>query len=227
MKEKLLIWTLLIWQITPNFSNWSTITQEISDNFLSKKEDCNTYQTSWKEIIEVLENHVKKQIIEWTVFYFNNHTTANLNTQDQTKLRDDIESFLKQYPNIITISWNKVFLNLDENIFLKLFTILLPYFSQWDALKNYPRAIKNNETLILNHIKKSKWDKANHYCYRFFWYLIMDIVNEINKVKNCDMTIWEYKNSMLKWLYIPSIANQNLPKNISDDSIKNLSKYFQ
>ena len=141
-------------------------------------------------------NHIpmKQKIINWTLVYFDKHVTFKLTTDEKAQLKKDLWQYLLKYPNVIKLEWKQVILNLDENSFQALFKILLPYFGKWEALKDYPDIIKTNDRMILNHIKKSKGNKAEFYFYHYFWYLVMDIVESMWG----HMTIWYYTAQMLK-----------------------------
>lgn len=177
-------------------------------------------------MLEILQDTIKQQIIQWTITYFDEHTTIKIEEHEKKDLKDKLQNFLSKYPNIITVSWDKIILNINEENFKALFKILLPYFGRWEALKNQPDFIKNNDWLILKHIRNSKWEKAKFYFFHYFGYLIMDIVNEINKTQPCNLTIWEYKENMLKWIHIKYIDETEFPEIMLNDSIKNLEKYF-
>ena len=125
-------------------------------------------------------------------------------------------------PNIIKLDWKQVILNLDENSFQALFKILLPYFGKWEALKDYPDIIKTNDRMILNHIKKSKGNKAEFYFYHYFWYLVMDITQSLW----WNMTIWYYTAQMLKAMPIKYIKWKTYNESFLNADIKTLPFYY-
>lgn len=208
---------------------WSNINNseaKIFDVFSeNEKIDEKTYHTTSDEMIEALQNSIKQQIIEWTLDYFENDVTFKLTDDEKKKLRKDISNYLNKYPNIIKIEWNNIILNLDEKNFKELFKVLLPYLWRWKELKKYSFLIKSPGNLavnkILGHIEKSTWADAEKYFFHQFWYLIMRIVEQLP----WNMTIWYYKEQMLKVLPNGYILIKDY-SNISNLSITELPKYF-
>jgi len=70
MKKEILLWMLLAWQSNPTFPNWNSnvsgkdTKQEILNTFSNEKKYENTYETSAPEILEILQNNSKEQIIK-------------------------------------------------------------------------------------------------------------------------------------------------------------------
>ena len=219
----------LAWQPNTTFMEWSNISnseKEIFDVFSeNEKIDEKTYHTTSDEIIEALQNSIKQQIIEWTLDYFENDVTFKLTDDEKKKLRKDISNYLNKYSNIIKIEWNNIILNLDEKNFKELFKVLLPYLLIGQELKKYSFLINNTVNLSLNkilgHIEKSTWADAEKYFFHQFWYLIMRIVEQLP----WNMTIWYYKEQMLKVLPNGYILIKDY-SNISNLSITELPKYF-
>lgn len=226
MKKEILLWTLLIWQAIPNFTNWSIIesnkNQEIFDNFLEKQYE-NTNLISTNEIFEILQDNIKQEIIKWITYYFMHDVSfvVPMSNKELDTLELELKNYLNKYPNIITTNWNKVFLNLNDNNFWELFKILLPYLWKWKELNNYPDIIKNNDWLIIRHITKSKWENAEKHFFHQFWFMIMRIVEQVP----WEMTIWYYKQEMIKIIPNKYIMNKDY-SNIENLSITELPKYF-
>ena len=226
MKKEILLWMLIAWQTAPTFADQPNVKNDTQKNIIenfsdAKKSDNTTYEVSAPEILEILQNNFKKQIVQWTISYFEKDVTFTLTDDEKTNLRNDISNFMNKYPNIITLSGNKVLLNLNDKNFKELFRVLLPYLWKWKELSQYPALIRNNSGLILNHINKSKWSDAEKYFFHQFGYLIMRIVEQMP----WDMTIWYYRGQMLKVVPNKYIANKDY-SNISNLSITELPKYF-
>lgn len=226
MKKEILLWVLIAWQTAPTFANQPSVKNDTQKNIIEnfsdiKKSDNDAYKVSAPEILEVLQNNLKKQIVQWTISYFEKDVTFTLTDAEKTDLRNDISNYMNKHPNIIRLSGNKVLLNLDDTNFKELFRVLLPYLWKWKELSQYPALIRNNSGLILNHINKSKWSDAEKYFFHQFGYLIMRIVEQMP----WDMTIWYYKGQMLEVVPNKYISNKDY-SNISNLSITELPKYF-
>ena len=178
ISKGLLVWLSLL------SSNWTEIknneiipeAQEKIHEILSENQKIDEENTvSSKEFLEILQWDIKQKIINWTLVYFDKHVTFKLTPDEKTQLKHDLEKFLSKYPNIISISGNKVILNITESQFQEFFKVLLPYFGKWEALRDYPKIVRENDYAILRHIRKSKWEKAEFYFFHYFGYLIMDI----------------------------------------------------
>lgn len=227
MGKEVLLWLsmLLAWQQA--VADWShkkdnNTKKEIFYN-LSENPKINEKNTvSSKEFLEILQWDIKQQIINWTLVYFDKHVTFKLTPDEKAQLRKDVWQYLSKYPNVIKLEWKQVILNLDENSFQALFRILLPYFGKWEALKDYPDIIKTNDRMILNHIKKSKGNKAEFYFYHYFWYLVMDITQNLW----WNMTIWYYTTQMLKAMPIKYIKWKTYNESFLNADIKTLPLYY-
>lgn len=223
--KSLLIWLSLVSPNTEKAKNTNPIpqTQESIQTTLSENPRFNKGNTvSSQKFLEILQWDIKQKIINWTLVYFDKHVTFKLTTDEKAQLKKDLWQYLSKYPNVIKLEWKQVILNLDENSFQALFKTLLPYFGKWEALKDYPDIIKTNDRMILNHIKKSKGDKAEFYFYHYFWYLVMDIVESMWG----NMTIWYYTAQMLEAMPIKYIKWKTYNKSFLNADIKSLPLYY-
>lgn len=222
--KSLLIWLSLI---SPNWteiqnSNIIPQTQERIHDTFSQRFHMNEKSTvSTEKFFEVLQDNIKQQIIQWTLIYFENDVTCTLSEQEKNQLKIDMQNYVNKHPNIIKTRWNSIILNLDDSNFRELFRTLLPYLWRWDELRRYPDIIKNNDGLLIRHITKSRWQDAEKYFFHQFGYLIMRIVEQMP----WDMTIWYYRQEMLKVVPNKHIKNTDY-SNISNLSITELPKYF-
>ena len=229
MKKEILLWMLLAWQTTPSFSNWSNdisikdTRQEIVNTFSSKKNQKNTYQISAPKILEALQNNSKEQIIKGVLAYFDHDVTFTLTPKEKEQLKWQLNIYINKYPNIVYSNWNNILLNLNDNNFRELFSILLPYLWRWKELNKYPPLIRNNSNLIINHVTKAKWSEAEKYFFRQFGNLIRRIVEQ----KWWFMTIWYYRQEMLKIIPNKYITNKEYPSEILNSDIRSLPKFFQ
>lgn len=178
---------------------------------------------SSKEFLEILQWDIKQKIIKWTLVYFDKHVTFKLSETEKQELTNKLNIYLAKYPNIISIKGNQVILKITEAQFKELFKILLPYFDKGEALKVYPKIIRENDYAILRHIRNSTWEKAEFYFFHYFGYLIMDIVESL---WNYNMTIGYYRAQMLNAMPNEYIQKQTYNTNMLDDNITNLPKYF-
>ena len=172
---------------------------------------------------EILQEDLKHKIVEWILVYFDNDVTFKMNEAEKGKLKKDLEIYLSKYPNIIFVRWERILFNINEKQFKELLNILLPYFWKGDALKNYPRLIRENENIVVSHIKKSKWKDAEFYFFHYFGYLIMEIVKASG---DYGMTIDYYKNQMLKAIPNSYIHDNVFDENFLSSDIRDLPKYF-
>ena len=228
ISKGLLVWLSLL------SSNWTEIknneiipeAQEKIHEILSENQKSNKENTvSSEEFLELLQDNIKQQVVQWTIVYFENDVTFSLTPTEKQQLKKDLDSYLKKYPNVITINWTKVSLNLTNENFKKLFEVLLPYLAKWKELRLYIGIFDVGVDEILERITKAKWKNAEKYFFHQFGYLVMRIVQELQ----WDMTIWEYTEWMLK-----VIPNETIKKNkangkydrILNLSIKELPKYF-
>lgn len=224
MKKEILLWMLLSGQSTTTFANWydNSKNQEIFDNF-SVNNEKKSYKISSNEIHEILQDDIKQKIIKWTLIYFEKDVTFSLTPAEKSQLEWELNDYLKKYPNIVYSNWNNVLLNLNDTNFRELFKILLPYLWKWKELNKYPPIIRNNSNLIINHIIKAKWNDAEKYFFRQFWNLIRRIVEQ----QGWFMTIWYYRQEMLKIIPNQYIKNTDYPPEILNNDIRLLQKYFQ
>lgn len=224
MKKEILLWMLLAGQSTTTFANWydNSKNQEIFDNF-SVNNEKKSYKISSNEIHEILQDDIKQKIIKWTLIYFEKDVTFSLTPAEKSQLEWQLNDYLKKYPNIVYSNWNNVLLNLNDTNFRELFKILLPYLWKWKELNKYPPIIRNNSNLIINHIIKAKWNDAEKYFFRQFWNLIRRIVEQ----QGWFMTIWYYRQEMLKIIPNQYIKNTDYPPEILNNDIRLLQKYFQ
>lgn len=223
--ESLLVWLSLFSPNTEEVKNSNPIlqTQESIQNTFSENPKINEKNTiSSEEFLEILQNDAKQKIINWTLIYFDKHVTFKLTSDEKVQLKKDLWQYLLTYPDVIKLEWKQVILNLNETNFQALFKTLLPYFSKWEALKDYPDIIKKNDRMILNHIKKSKGDKAEFYFYHYFWYLVMDITESMW----WNMTIWYYTQEMLKAIPIKYIKWKTYNEKFLNADIKTLPLYY-
>ena len=226
INKTLLVWLSLVSpnseEIKPN--NTISQAQESIQSTFSENPKINTESTiSSEEFLELLQWDLKQKIINWTLVYFDKHVTFKLDPIEKVQLKRDLEKFLSKYPNIISISGNKVILNITESQFQEFFKVLLPYFGKWEALRDYPKIIRENDYAILRHIRKSKWEKAEFYFFHYFGYLIMDIVESL---WNYGMTIDYYTAKMLSVMPNTYIQEKTYDKDMLDSDIRNLPKYF-
>ncbi len=224
MKKEILLWMLLSGQSTTTFANWydNSKNQEIFDNF-SVNNEKKSYKISSNEIHEILQDDIKQKIIKWTLIYFEKDVTFSLTPAEKSQLEWELNDYLKKYPNIVYSNWNNVLLNLNDTNFRELFKILLPYLWKWKELNKYPPIIRNNSNLIINHIIKAKWNDAEKYFFRQFWNLIRRIVEQ----QGWFMTIWYYRQEMLKIIPNQYIKDTDYPPEILNNDIRLLQKYFQ
>lgn len=223
MKKEILLWMLLAWQSIPSITNPTSVKDIQSKKIFEVfgKNDSNMYRFSSNEISEILQENIKQHIIQGTIVYFEKDVTCTLTIQEKNQLKIDMEKYINKHPNIIKIKWNKVILDLDDDNFRELFRTLLPYLWRWDELKKYPDIIKSNDWLLIRHITKSRWSDAEKYFFHQFGYLIMRIVEHMP----WDMTIWYYRQEMLKVVPNKHIKNTDY-SDILDLSISELPKYF-
>ena len=230
MKKGILLWLsmLLTWQQTvadPSHIKDNNTEKEIFFNFSENPKINKENTVSSEEFLELLQDNIKQQIVQWTIVYFENDVTFSLTPTEKQQLKKDLDSYLKKYPNVITINWTKVSLNLTNENFKKLFEVLLPYLAKWKELRLYIGIFDVGVDEILDRVTKAKWKNAEKYFFHQFGYLVMRIVQELQ----WDMTIWEYTEWMLK-----VIPNETIKKNkangkydrILNLSIKELPKYF-
>ena len=230
MKKGILLWLsmLLTWQQTvadPSHIKDNNTEKEIFFNFSENPKINKENTVSSEEFLELLQDNIKQQIVQWTIVYFENDVTFSLTPTEKQQLKKDLDSYLKKYPNVITINWTKVSLNLTNENFKKLFEVLLPYLAKWKELRLYIGIFDVGVDEILERVTKAKWKNAEKYFFHQFGYLVMRIVQELQ----WDMTIWEYTEWMLK-----VIPNETIKKNkangkydrILNLSIKELPKYF-
>ncbi len=224
----LLVWLSLLSQNWAEIKNNEIIpqTQEKIHETFSENQKSNKENTvSSEEFLELLQDNIKQQVVQWTIVYFENDVTFSLTSTEKQQLKKDLDSYLKKYPNVITINWTKVSLNLTNENFKKLFEVLLPYLAKWKELRLYIGIFDVGVDEILERVTKAKWKNAEKYFFHQFGYLVMRIVQELQ----WDMTIWEYTEWMLK-----VIPNETIKKNkangkydrILNLSIKELPKYF-
>lgn len=221
----LLVWLSLLSQNWAEIKNNEIIpqTQEKIHETFSENPKINEENTvSSQEFLEILQWDINQKIINGTLVYFDKHVTFKLTPDEKAQLKNDVWQYLSKYPNVIKLEWKQVILNLDENSFQALFKTLLPYFGKWEALKDYPDIIKTNDRMILNHIKKSKGNKAEFYFYHYFWYLVMDIVESMW----WNMTIWYYTQQMLKAMPIKYIKWKTYNESFLNADIKMLPLYY-
>lgn len=230
MKKGILLWLsmLLTWQQTvadPSHIKDNNTEKEIFFNFSENPKINKENTVSSEEFLELLQDNIKQQVVQWTIVYFENDVTFSLTPTEKQQLKKDLDSYLKKYPNVITINWTKVSLNLTNENFKKLFEVLLPYLAKWKELRLYIGIFDVGVDEILERVTKAKWKNAEKYFFHQFGYLVMRIVQELQ----WDMTIWEYTEWMLK-----VIPNETIKKNkangkydrILNLSIKKLPKYF-
>ena len=230
MKKGILLWLsmLLTWQQTvadPSHIKDNNTEKEIFFNFSENQKSNKENTVSSEEFLELLQDNIKQQVVQWTIVYFENDVTFSLTPTEKQQLKKDLDSYLKKYPNVITINWTKVSLNLTNENFKKLFEVLLPYLAKWKELRLYIGIFDVGVDEILERVTKAKWKNAEKYFFHQFGYLVMRIVQELQ----WDMTIWEYTEWMLK-----VIPNETIKKNkangkydkILNLSIKELPKYF-
>ena len=230
MKKGILLWLsmLLTWQQTvadPSHIKDNNTEKEIFFNFSENPKINKENTVSSEEFLELLQDNIKQQVVQWTIVYFENDVTFSLTPTEKQQLKKDLDSYLKKYPNVITINWTKVSLNLTNENFKKLFEVLLPYLAKWKELRLYIGIFDVGVDEILERVTKAKWKNAEKYFFHQFGYLVMRIVQELQ----WDMTIWEYTEWMLK-----VIPNETIKKNkangkydrILNLSIKELPKYF-
>ena len=221
----LLVWLSLLSQNWAEIKNNEIIpeTQEKIHETFSENPKINEDNTvSSQEFLEILQWDINQKIINGTLVYFDKHVTFKLTPDEKIQLKKDVWQYLSKYPNVIKLEWKQVILNLDENSFQALFKTLLPYFGKWEALKDYPDIIKTNDKIILNHIKKSKGNKAEYYFYHYFWYLVMDIVESMWG----NMTIWYYTAQMIKAIPIKYIKWKTYNDSFLNADIKTLPLYY-
>lgn len=228
MKKELLLWMLLAWQTAPNFANQnneflSNKNQEIFNNLSDKENGKNTYQISSPKLLEALQDKSKEQIIKWTITYFEKDVTFSLTPEEKQQLKSQLNDYLNKYPTIIYSSWNNVLLNLNDKNFKELFKILLPYLWKWNELSKYPPIVRNNSSLIINHIIKAKGSDAEKYFFRQFGNLIRRIVEQ----KWWNMTIWYYRQEMLKIIPNKFIQEKTYSSEILNSDIRSLPVFFK
>ena len=228
MKKGILLWLsmLLTWHQTvadPSHIKDNNTEKEIFFNFSENQKSNKENTVSSEEFLEILQWDIKQKIINWTLVYFDKHVTFKLTPDEKTQLKHDLEKFLSKYPNIISISGDNVILNITESQFQEFFKVLLPYFGKWEALRDYPKIVRENDYAILRHIRKSKWEKAEFYFFHYFGYLIMDIVESL---WNYGMTIDYYTAKMLSVMPNAYIQEKNYDKDMLNSDIRNLPKYF-
>lgn len=229
MKKEILLWMLLAWQSNPTFPNWNNnvsgkdTKQEILNTFSNEKKYENTYETSAPEILEILQNNSKEQIIKGVLAYFDHDVTFTLTPEEKEQLKLQLNIYVKKYPYIVYSNWNNVLLNLNDNNFRELFDILLPYLWKWKELNKYPPLIRNNSNLIINHVTKAKWNDAEKYFFRQFWNLIRRIVEQ----KWWFMTIWYYRQEMLKIIPNKYVRDKEYSPEILSSDIRSLPRFFQ
>lgn len=241
MKKEILLWMLLAWQSTTNFSNWNNdilqndpTKQEIFyDLSNTKKIDDTTYQTSSQEILEALQNSQKEKIIKGVLTYFDQDVSFKLTPDEKEKLKKEMDAYLTKYPNVIQKNWSQAILNLNKKNFKELFKILLQYLSKWKELKDYPSRMITYSTVIYN-IEHTKWKTAEKYIFHQLWYFVMRATESLW----WSMTIWYYANSMMKVInneYIKGkLPNEQgiwnpenwYPDSMLNQDIGNLPNYF-
>ena len=190
---------LLAWLNNPSFSDWNNDVskkspkQEIVDTFSENPKINEKNTVSSQQFLEVLQWDIKKQIIEWAVYYFQHDVTFEVKQEEIDQLKKDLEKYLSKNPGVISLNWNKLVRKMDKNQFKNLFKVLLPYFRKGGALNNNPAPSR----VILGYIEDFAWlEEAEFDYFYYFWRFFM----ETAKQTNWRVTIGEFITKMMEVL---------------------------